>query len=192
MRICVFCGSSAGRVRHVRAAAEAGRLLARRGIEVVYGGGRVGTMGAVAEGALNAGGSVIGVIPHHMVEWEIAHDGLTELHVVDTMHQRKALMADLSDAFVALPGGAGTLDEFFEIWTWAQLELHAKPIGLLNADGYYDHLIAMIDHMVSEGFLKPAYRDMVLVDDDLERLLDRFTDYVPPVYRWAEDAPIDQ
>ncbi|WP_030471480.1 TIGR00730 family Rossman fold protein [Lentzea aerocolonigenes] len=192
MRICVFCGSSAGRVRHVRAAAEAGRLLARRGIEVVYGGGRVGTMGAVADGALNVGGSVIGVIPHHMVEWEIAHDGLTELHVVDTMHQRKALMADLSGAFVALPGGAGTLDEFFEIWTWAQLELHAKPIGLLNVDGYYDHLIAMIDHMVSEGFLKPAYRDMVLVDDDLERLLDRFTDYVPPVYRWAEDAPIDQ
>jgi len=192
MRICVFCGSSAGRVRHVRAAAEAGRLLARRGIEVVYGGGRVGTMGAVADGALNAGGPVIGVIPHHMVEWEIAHDGLTELHVVDTMHQRKALMADLSDAFVALPGGAGTLDEFFEIWTWAQLELHAKPIGLLNVGGYYDHLIAMIDHMVSEGFLKPAYREMVLVDDDLERLLDRFTDYVPPVYRWAEDAPIDQ
>ncbi|MCP2247589.1 hypothetical protein LX86_006354 [Lentzea aerocolonigenes] len=176
----------------MRAAAEAGRLLARRGIEVVYGGGRVGTMGAVADGALNVGGSVIGVIPHHMVEWEIAHDGLTELHVVDTMHQRKALMADLSGAFVALPGGAGTLDEFFEIWTWAQLELHAKPIGLLNVDGYYDHLIAMIDHMVSEGFLKPAYRDMVLVDDDLERLLDRFTDYVPPVYRWAEDAPIDQ
>jgi uncharacterized protein (TIGR00730 family) len=192
MRICVFCGSSAGRVRHVRAATEAGRLLARRGVEVVYGGGRIGTMGAVADGALNAGGSVIGVIPHHMTEWEIAHDGLTELHVVDTMHQRKALMADLSDAFVALPGGAGTLDEFFEIWTWAQLDLHAKPIGLLNVDGYYDHLIAMIGHMVTEGFLKPAYREMVLVDDDLERLLDRFTDYVPPVYRWAEDAPIDQ
>ncbi|MFC3896621.1 TIGR00730 family Rossman fold protein [Lentzea rhizosphaerae] len=191
MRICVFCGSSAGRVRHVRAATEAGRLLARRGIEVVYGGGRVGTMGAVADGALNAGGSVIGVIPHHVVEWEIAHDGLTELHVVDTMHQRKALMADLSDAFVALPGGAGTLDELFEIWTWAQLELHAKPIGLLNVDGYYGHLIAMIDHMVSEGFLKPAYREMVLVDDDLERLLDRFADYVPPVYRWADDAPIE-
>ncbi|KJK43210.1 hypothetical protein UK23_34215 [Lentzea aerocolonigenes] len=191
MRMGVFCGSSAGRVRHVEVAAQVGRVLAERGVEVVYGGGRIGTMGAVADGALKAGGSVIGVIPRHMTDWEIAHDGLTELHVVDTMHQRKALMADLSDAFVALPGGAGTLDELFEIWTWAQLELHAKPIGLLNVDGYYDHLLAMIDHMVSEGFLKQAYREMVLVDDDLDRLLNQFDDYAPPVYRWVEDPPID-
>jgi uncharacterized protein (TIGR00730 family) len=175
----------------MEAAAQVGRVLAERGVGVVYGGGRIGTMGAVADGALTAGGSVIGVIPRHMIEWEIAHDGLTELHVVDTMHERKALMADLSDAFVALPGGAGTLDELFEIWTWAQLDLHAKPIGLLNLDGYYDHLLAMIDHMVSEGFLKPAYREMVLVDDDIDRLLNRFADYAPPVYRWVEDAPID-
>lgn len=191
MRVGVFCGSSAGRVRHMEAATLVGRVLAERGAEVVYGGGRIGTMGAVADGALNAGGSVIGVIPRHMIEWEIAHDGLTELQVVDTMRERKALMADLSDAFVALPGGAGTLDELFEIWTWAQLELHAKPIGLLNLDGYYDHLLAMIDHMVSEGFLKPAYREMVLVDDDLDQLLNRFAEYVPPVHRWVEDAPID-
>ncbi|WP_112261588.1 TIGR00730 family Rossman fold protein [Lentzea terrae] len=191
MRVGVFCGSSAGRVRHMEVAAQVGRVLAEQGVGVVYGGGRIGTMGAVADGALSAGGSVIGVIPRHMIEWEIAHDGLTELHVVDTMHERKALMADLSDAFVALPGGAGTLDELFEIWTWAQLDLHAKPIGLLNLDGYYDHLLAMIDHMVSEGFLKPAYREMVLVDDDLDRLLNRFADYAPPVYRWVEEAPID-
>lgn len=191
MRMCVFCGSSAGRVRHVEVATEVGRALAERGIELVYGGGRVGTMGAVADGALTAGGSVIGVIPQRLVQWEIAHDGLTELHVVDTMHQRKALMADLSDAFVALPGGAGTLDELFEIWTWAQLGLHAKPIGLLNVDGFYDHLIAMIDHMVAEGFLKAPYRDMVLVDDDVERLLNRMERYEPSAYEWVEEAPLD-
>lgn len=171
-------------------AAGVGRVLAERGIEVVYGGGRIGTMGAVADGALNAGGSVIGVIPQHMIEWEIAHDGLAELHVVDTMHQRKALMADLSDAFVALPGGAGTMDELFEIWTWAQLGLHAKPIGLLNTGGFYDHLIALIDHMVAEGFLKAPYREMVLVDDEIGRLVDRMAEYEPPAYEWVEDAPV--
>lgn len=175
----------------MKVAAAVGRTLAERGIEVVYGGGRIGTMGAVADGALSAGGSVIGVIPQHMIEWEIAHDGLAELHVVDTMHQRKALMADLSDAFVALPGGAGTMDELFEIWTWAQLGLHAKPIGLLNVDGFYDQLIAMIDHMVTEGFLKAPYREMVLVDDDIDRLLDRLGCYEPPAYTWGEDAPLD-
>ncbi|PWK82940.1 hypothetical protein C8D88_112191 [Lentzea atacamensis] len=190
MRVCVFCGSSAGRVRHMETAAGVGRVLAERGIEVVYGGGRIGTMGAVADGALNAGGSVVGVIPQHMIEWEIAHDGLAELHVVDTMHQRKALMADLSDAFVALPGGAGTMDELFEIWTWAQLGLHAKPIGLLNTGGFYDHLIALIDHMVAEGFLKAPYREMVLVDDEIGRLVDRMAEYEPPAYEWVEDAPI--
>jgi uncharacterized protein (TIGR00730 family) len=172
-------------------AADVGRALAQRGIGLVYGGGRVGTMGAVADGALQAGGSVVGVIPQSMVSWEIAHDGLSELHVVETMHQRKALMADLSDAFVALPGGAGTMDEFFEIWTWAQLGLHAKPIGLLNVDGFYDHLIALIDHMVAEGFLKAPYRDMVLVDDDVERLLNRIGEFEPPVYQWVEEAPLE-
>ena len=126
-----------------------------------------------------------------MIEWELAHDGLAQLYVVDTMHQRKALMADLSDAFVALPGGAGTLDELFEIWTWAQLELHAKPIGLLNVDGFYDHLIAMIDHMVAEGFLKAPYREMVLIDDNIDRLINRLQRYEPPVYKWVEEAPIE-
>lgn len=176
----------------MQVAAEVGRVLAARGAEVVYGGARIGTMGAVADGALNAGGSVIGVIPHHMVEWEVAHDGLPDLRFVHTMHERKALMAELSDAFVALPGGAGTMDELFEIWTWAQLELHAKPIGLLNVDGFYDHLLAMIDHMVAEGFLKVPYREMVLVDDDIERLLDRLAQYVAPAYTWVEENPLDQ
>lgn len=191
MRMCVFCGSSAGRARHMEVAAEVGRVLAERGIELVYGGGRVGTMGAVADGALAAGGSVVGVIPQRMVAWEIAHDGLAELHVVDTMHERKALMADLSDGFVALPGGAGTMDELFEIWTWAQLRLHTKPIGLLNVDGFYDRLIELIDHMIAEGFLKAPYRDMLVVDDEINRLLDRMGSYEPPAYRWVEEAPLD-
>ena len=192
-RICVFCGSSPGNdPAYAELAHAVGEGLARRGIGLVYGGGRVGLMGVVADAALAEGGEVIGVIPRAMVDRELAHSGATELRIVTTLHERKAVMAELSDAFIALPGGLGTLEELAEVVSWAQLELHAKPIGLLNVDGYYDHLIAMIDHMVSEGFLKPAYREMVLVDDDLERLLDRFTDYVPPVYRWVEDAPIDQ
>ncbi|NGY60853.1 TIGR00730 family Rossman fold protein [Lentzea sp. NEAU-D13] len=191
MRVAVFCGSSAGRVRHVEVAAEVGRTLAVRGAGIVYGGGRIGTMGAVADGALSVRGSVIGVIPEHMVEWEIAHDGLTELHVVGSMHERKALMADLADAFVALPGGAGTMEELCEIWTWAQLELHTKPIGLLNVDGFYDHLLALVDHMVSEGFLKVPHREMLLVDDDIDRLLDRLLRYRPPAYTWVEEGPLE-
>ncbi|MFI9011513.1 TIGR00730 family Rossman fold protein [Actinosynnema sp. NPDC053489] len=190
MRVCVFCGSSSGRVRHVEAAREVGRALAERGIGVVYGGGRVGTMGALADGALAAGGSVVGVIPRNLVEWEVAHGNLTELRVVSSMHERKALMAELSDAFVALPGGAGTLEELFEVWTWAQLGLHAKPVGLLDVDGYFAHLLRMIDHMVAEGFLKPPYRDMLLVDDDLHRLLDRFRDYRPFGYTWNDDVSL--
>ncbi|WP_394617192.1 TIGR00730 family Rossman fold protein [Lentzea sp. JNUCC 0626] len=190
MRIAVFCGSSAGRVRHMEVAADLGRVLAKRGVEVVYGGGRIGTMGAVADGALEAGGSVIGVIPEHMLAWEIAHDGLTELHVVGTMHERKSLMADFADAFIALPGGAGTLDELFEIWTWAQLDLHAKPIGLLNVDGYYDHLLAMVNNMVLEGFLKVPYRNMLLVDIDLDRLLKRMERYEPQEYVWVEEPAL--
>ncbi|NUT53983.1 MAG: TIGR00730 family Rossman fold protein [Saccharothrix sp.] len=190
MRVCVFCGSSSGRVRHVEVAAEVGRLLAERGAEVVYGGGRIGTMGALADGALAAGGSVIGVIPRSLVDWEVAHEGLTRLHVVESMHERKALMAELSDVFITLPGGAGTLEEMFEVWTWAQLGLHAKPVGLLDVDGYYKHLVAMVDHMVAEGFLKPPYREMLLVDDDFDRLFDRCRDYRPPVYRWTEEKPL--
>ncbi|MFE9746727.1 TIGR00730 family Rossman fold protein [Saccharothrix saharensis] len=190
MRVCVFCGSSSGRVRHVEAARRVGRTLAERGIDVVYGGGRVGTMGALADGALAAGGSVIGVIPRALVDWEVAHGNLTELRVVSSMHERKALMVELSDAFVALPGGAGTLEELFEVWTWAQLGLHAKPVALLDVDGYFGHLVAMVDHMVEEGFLKPPYRDMLLVDDDLDRLLTRIREYRTPDYRWTDDKPL--
>ncbi|WP_433270741.1 TIGR00730 family Rossman fold protein [Actinosynnema sp. CS-041913] len=189
MRVCVFCGSSSGRARHVEVAGLVGRMLAERGVEVVYGGGRVGTMGALADAVLSAGGSVVGVIPRSLVEWEVAHQGLTRLHVVETMHERKALMAELSDAFVTLPGGAGTLEELFEVWTWAQLGLHTKPVGLLDVDGYFAHLLKMVDHMVEEGFLKPPYRDMLLVEDDLERLLARFQDYRPPAYKWSDDGP---
>ncbi|WP_433264617.1 TIGR00730 family Rossman fold protein [Actinosynnema sp. CS-041913] len=189
MRVCVFCGSSSGRARHVEVAGQVGRMLAERGVEVVYGGGRVGTMGALADAVLSAGGSVVGVIPRSLVEWEVAHQGLTRLHVVETMHERKALMAELSDAFVTLPGGAGTLEELFEVWTWAQLGLHTKPVGLLDVDGYFAHLLKMVDHMVEEGFLKPPYRDMLLVEDDLERLLARFQTYRPPAYKWSDDGP---
>ncbi|MFD1150269.1 LOG family protein [Saccharothrix hoggarensis] len=189
MRVCVFCGSSSGRVRHVEVAAQVGRTLAEQGIEVVYGGGRVGTMGALADSALSAGGSVVGVVPRSLVGWEVAHQGLTRLHVVESMHERKALMAESADAFITLPGGAGTLEEFFEVWTWAQLGLHAKPVALLDVDGYFTHLLRMVDHMVEEGFLKPPYRDMLLVDDDLGRLLDRCRAYRPPTYTWSDDAP---
>ena len=190
MRVCVFCGSSNGRVRHVRTARQVGRTLAERGIEIVYGGGRVGTMGALADSALAAGGSVIGVIPRGLVDWEVGHENLTQLHIVETMHERKALMADLADVFITLPGGAGTLEELFEVWTWAQLGLHTKPVALLDVDGYFTHLIKMVDHMVEEGFLKPPYRDMLLVDQDLDRLLTRCGDYRTPAYRWTDDNPL--
>ncbi|RKT69401.1 hypothetical protein DFJ66_2621 [Saccharothrix variisporea] len=186
----MFCGSSSGRERHLEVAREVGRTLARRGIDVVYGGAAVGMMGAMADGALEVGGTVIGVIPQSLVDWEVAHRGLTELHVVADMHERKALMARLADAFVTLPGGAGTLEEMFEVWTWAQLGLHVKPLGLLDVDGYFGHLLKMVDHMVEEGFLKPAYRDMLLVADELDRLLDDFRDYQPPAYKWTEDGPL--
>ncbi|MCE7008486.1 TIGR00730 family Rossman fold protein [Kibdelosporangium philippinense] len=172
MRICVFCGSAAGtKPRYAAAAAELGKLLAKRGITLVYGGASVGTMGIIADAALEAGGEVIGVIPTSMTDREIAHQGLTELHVVSTMHERKALMAELSDAFLALPGGAGTLDELFEIWTWYQIGVHSKPIGIANIDGFYDPLIAMVDHMVAEGFIRASYRDFITIETDLEKLV---------------------
>lgn len=181
-RLCVFCGSSFGTSpAYSEAARQVGESLARRGVGLVYGGGNVGLMGVVADAALAAGGEVIGVIPHSLVAREVGHQGLTDLRVVDTMHERKALMADLSDAFLALPGGIGTLDEWFEIWTWAQLGLHGKPCGLLNVEGYYDPLLAFIDQMVSQGFLRDTHRNMILVDTTLEPLLDRMERYTPPV-----------
>jgi uncharacterized protein (TIGR00730 family) len=179
-RVCVFCGSSMGfSPAYAEAAAELGKLLAQRGIGLVYGGASVGTMGVVADAALAAGGEVIGVIPEALSSVEVAHAGLTELHVVPDMHQRKAKMAALSDGFLALPGGAGTLEELFEVWTWAQLGLHAKPIGLVDVGGYYSPLVTFSDHMVTEGFLSAGYRDLVLVDSDASALLDRFADYPP-------------
>src|SRR6187399_97384 len=174
-RICVFCGSLTGNDPvYTEQAAAVGKLLAERGIAVVYGGGSVGIMGVVADAALAAGGEVIGVIPRHLMRAEIAHAGLTELHVTADMHERKAKMAELSDAFLALPGGAGTLEELAEVWTWAQLGLHGKPIGLVDVAGYFAPLREFADHMVTEGFLRPRHRDIMIVDPDPAVLLDAF------------------
>ncbi len=183
--VCVFCGSSAGRDPAYReAAVSAGHALARAGLSLVYGGGKVGLMGAVADAALAAGGRVVGVMPRALAEREIAHTGLSELHVVETMHERKTRMADLSDGFIALPGGAGTLEEFFEQWTWAQLGIHGKPCGLLNAKGYFQPLIAMVERAVAEGFVAKTYADILVVGTDIEVILRRFASYVPPVRKW--------
>jgi uncharacterized protein (TIGR00730 family) len=185
-RICVFCGSAVGNQPVYREVAVAmGSLLARRGIGLVYGGGHVGLMGVVADACLAAGGEVIGVIPQALADREIAHARLTELHVVDSMHTRKALMADLSDAFIAMPGGVGTFEEFFEAVTWTQLGLHKKPCGLLNAGAFYTPLAAFIDQAVSEGFIKPVHRAFIVVDDNPERLLDTLgTVKLPDVPKW--------
>ena len=186
-RICVFCGASPGRnLRYASAAANVGRTLAERGIEVVYGGGRLGLMGVVADAALASGGLVTGVIPAGLVDRELAHGGLTELRIVETLHQRKAVMADLSDGFIALPGGLGTLEELAEVLSWAQLELHAKPVGALDVGGYFRSLVAFLDHAAGEGFIGPDQRGLLLVEDDLDRLLERFADWRPPAGRSPE------
>jgi uncharacterized protein (TIGR00730 family) len=187
-RICVFCGSSTGNdAAYGEAAGTVGAALARRGLGLVYGGGRVGLMGLVADAALGAGATAIGVIPQALAAKEIAHAGLTELHVVGSMHERKALMADLADGFIALPGGFGTWEELCEIVTWAQLGYHRKPCALLNVAGYYDPLLALVERAVTTGFLRPEYRDLVLVDDEIERLLDRMGDYRPPAFvKWVD------
>ncbi|MGD0426593.1 MAG: TIGR00730 family Rossman fold protein [Candidatus Acidiferrales bacterium] len=171
-RICVFCGSSLGaRPEYARAAAELGRLLAGSGVGLVYGGARVGLMGALADAVLTAGGEAIGVMPRALVEKEIAHSGLTELHVVESMHERKTLMSDLADAFVLLPGGFGSWEEFCEVVTWLQLGMHQKPCGVLNVAGYYDSLISLTAHAAAEGFLRPAHKDLVIVADKPQELL---------------------
>jgi hypothetical protein len=178
----VFCGSSFGsRPEYAAAATALGTILAGQEIGLVYGGAKVGLMGTIADAVLQAGGEVIGVIPEGLVLKEIAHSGLTELKVVHSMHERKALMASLSDGFIALPGGFGTFEEFCEILTWAQLGLHHKPCGLLNIAGYYDHLIAMFNHAVGEKLLKPEFRDFVLADTEPELLLAKMRSYRPPV-----------
>ncbi|MQY50212.1 TIGR00730 family Rossman fold protein [Rhodocyclus tenuis] len=185
--VAVFCGSSSGtQAIYDEKARETGRLLAERGIRLVYGGGRVGLMGAVADAALAAGGEVVGVMPEALVEREIAHKSLSHLHVVGSMHERKALMAELSDAFVALPGGAGTLEELFEQWTWAQLGVHAKPCGLLNVAGYFDPLLAMAQHMSGEGFMRREYLDMLVVAQTPAEILHGFAHYVAPAKKWRE------
>jgi uncharacterized protein (TIGR00730 family) len=185
-RVCVYCGSSIGNQAIYREAAVAmGGLLAARGIGLVYGGGNVGLMGVIADAVLAGGGEVIGVIPHSLATREIAHAGVTDLRVVDSMHTRKAMMADLSDAFIAMPGGVGTFEEFFEAVTWTQLGLHRKPCGLLNAGGFYSALALFIDQAVSEGFIKPVHRASIVVDDNPERLLDSLSTIVlPDVPKW--------
>jgi hypothetical protein len=184
--VCVFCGASPGGDPAYRAAAEAtGRKIAGRGLTLVYGGAKVGLMGAVADAALAAGGEVIGVLPIALMDKEIGHQGLTRLEVVPSMHERKARMAELSDGFVALPGGAGTLEEIFEIWTWGQLGFHAKPAGFLNVRGYYDGLRGFVDHAVGEAFLKAPHRDMLIFREDSDEMLDALAAYVPPlVEKW--------
>jgi uncharacterized protein (TIGR00730 family) len=191
-RICVFCGSNSGNRAVYRDAARAfGGLLAEREIGLVYGGGRVGLMGALADAVLERGGEAIGVIPRALMEKEIGHLGLTELRVVGSMHERKALMSDLSDAFVALPGGYGTLDEFCEVLTWSQLGLHQKPCGLLNVDGYFDHLLALFKHALGEGFLHPVHSSLVLAEANPEQLLSAvLSSPVPRLDKWLDRTEV--
>ena len=190
-RVLVFCGSSPGRLpEYTEQAREFGRLLAERGLEAVYGGASVGMMGALADGALEAGGAVIGVIPNRLLESEIAHAGLTKLHVTESMHQRKALMSELSDAVVALPGGTGTLDELFEMFTWSQLGLHRKPIGLLDMADYWQPLLSFLEHAVNERFLRSEHFETLLVERDAGTLLDRLERHEPRVLdKWLDRRP---
>ena len=186
--ICLYTGSSPGTDPAYREAAEAlASELAKRGVTLVYGGGHVGLMGAAADAALAAGGSVVGVIPADIAEKEVEHHGLTELQVVGSMHERKMKMFSLSDAMIALPGGLGTMEELFEVWTWNQLGFHTKPVGLLNVAGYYDHLLAFLDHMVDQRFVHPAHRQLLQVGSDVEQLLDQLIAYQPvSVDKWLD------
>jgi uncharacterized protein (TIGR00730 family) len=178
--VCVFCGSNFGdKPIYRELAAQLGRTLADRGLTLVYGGGNVGLMGVVADAALGAGGRVVGVIPQALVDWDVAHNGLTDLVVVQSMHERKARMADASDAFIALPGGYGTFEELCEVLTWSQLGLHSKPCGVLNIEGYYDPLLALFERAVQDRFLGAEHRDLVLAETDVNALLDRVASYQP-------------
>jgi uncharacterized protein (TIGR00730 family) len=187
-RVCVYCGSSKGaRPSYVEAARELGAALVRRGFGLVYGGSNVGLMGAIADTVLAGGGEVTGIIPEPLVAKEVAHRGLSDLRVVGSMHERKALMAELADAFVALPGGFGTLEEFCEMLTWIQLGLHRKPCGLLNVEGYYDGLLSFFNHTVAEGFVRPEHRSVVLTDSGADALLEKVSKYeVPPLRKWID------
>ncbi len=187
-RICVFCGSNSGaRPEYLQAARELAQVLVKNKIGLVYGGASVGAMGAIANAVLDLNGDVIGVMPQALIDKEVANARLTDLRVVDSMHQRKALMAELSDAFIALPGGLGTLEEFFEVVTWAQLEMHHKPCGVLNVCGYYDGLIAFLDHAVQERLVRQEHRDMILVDTSARNLLAKFATYrAPTTKKWID------
>jgi uncharacterized protein (TIGR00730 family) len=188
MRLCVFCGSSAGQDPvYLETARLLGETLAGNGIELVYGGASVGLMGTVADAALAAGGRVIGVMPQALVDKEIAHAGLSDLRVVGSMHERKAMMAELSDGFIALPGGLGTFEELFEVWTWAQLGYHKKPCALLNVADFYDKLADFLDDVVARGFVKPIHRAMLIVKDEPASLIDAIRAYEPPkVEKWIK------
>lgn len=186
--VCVFCGSSEGTQPHYAAAAhELGRLLAQQGITLVYGGGHVGLMGHLADAAIAAGGRVVGVIPEHLMRPEVAHQQLAELIVVDSMHTRKRTMAERADAFIVLPGGYGTFEEMFEMVTWLQLRLHAKPVGIVNSRGYFDHLLAFLRHAAAEGFIRPQHRDLLVVEPSPGLLLERLRLHQPAVARGAAD-----
>jgi uncharacterized protein (TIGR00730 family) len=191
-RITVFCGSSNGNEdKYMLQATRLGQILAKQNIELVYGGASVGLMGAVADGALSEGGKVIGVIPRFLKSKEIAHEGLTELILVESMHERKTKMNELCDGVIAMPGGFGTLEEFFEMLTWAQLGLHKKPIAILNIDGFYDSLTALVQTMVDKGFLKEPYQQMLLISNDIEDLLIKMRDYVAPVVgKWINKETV--
>lgn len=188
--LCVFCGSSPSVADAFFASArDVGGVLANQGIRLVYGGGRIGLMGALADAALEAGGQVVGVIPRPLLAKEVGHEGLSELHVVTSMHERKAMMAELSDGFIALPGGIGTLEEFFEIWTWAQLGLHQKPFGLLNVAGFFDPLLAFVDQLTANRFLRPEHRGMLCTRSVPHDLIQAMADHRPiDVWEWLTSA----
>lgn len=188
MRICVFCGSNTGRGDvYMEASFKLGAIIAEKGYGVVYGGARDGTMGAVANGAMSVGGEAIGVLPRQLFELEQAHESLTKLHVVDSMHERKRIMHDLSDAFICMPGGIGTMEETFEVWTWTQLGVHRKPLAFYNVNGFYDALERFFDVMVEEGFVRSVHRQMALTGDDPDKLIDDLMAYEPPqVKKWLK------
>ncbi|MGE5338056.1 MAG: TIGR00730 family Rossman fold protein [Gemmatimonadota bacterium] len=186
--VCVFCGSQAGaQPAYVALARELGARLAQHGVTLIYGGGHVGMMGAIADAALAGGGNVVGVIPEHLMRPEVAHQALTELLVVDSMHTRKRVMADRADAFIVLPGGYGTFEEMFEMITWLQLRLHAKPVGMINVEGYFDHLLAFLRHSATEGFIRREHQDLLIVEPTPDLLLERLRLHLPAVARGATD-----
>lgn len=186
--ICIYCGSNPGRrAAYAHNAEELAKALISRNLQLVYGGASVGIMGLIANTMLEMGGQVVGVIPDALVRKEVAHANLTELHVTQSMHERKTLMAELADGFIAMPGGIGTLEEIFEVWTWGQLGFHNKPCGLLNVEGYFDSLIKFLDNTVTEEFVQQPHRSMLLVDSNPTALLDKFASYHPPtIQKWVE------